>query len=72
MQRFFFSHYARVRKWELAQIKKRLLEAKGRDKQKETLKKGNETPVLSTIDKTEPHNTQSELAKELDWSTGKV
>lgn len=28
--------------------------------------------VLSTTDKTKPHNTQKEIATDLGWSTGKV
>jgi len=71
-------------KWELAQEKKRLLEEKGREKRKET-KLGNlnaSKTKLSTVDndeftdstsKQEPkHDTRKELAKELNWSTGKV
>ena len=59
-------------KFELAQVRKEILLKQGREKQKETLKKGNEMPDLSTIDKTEEHNTQKEIAAELGWSTGKV
>ena len=60
-------------KFEQAQAKKALLLEKGRDKQKETLGgyKHNSS-VLSTIDKTENHNTQNEIATDLGWSTGKV
>lgn len=59
-------------KWELAQVKRNLLKNKGRDKQNKTLKKGNETPVLSKKDNTGKHNTQKEVAKELGWGSGKV
>lgn len=59
-------------KWELARIKKKILEERGREKQLSTLKKGEEKPVLSESDKTEKHNTREEIAQELGWSTGKV
>jgi N6-adenosine-specific RNA methylase IME4 len=58
-------------KFELAQVKKEILLKQGREKQKETLMRGNSAPVLSIIDKTE-HNTRDEIASELGWSTGKV
>ena len=58
-------------KFELAQVRKEILLKQGREKQKETLKKGADFPDLSTIDKTE-HNTRKEIADELGWSTGKV
>ena len=68
-------------KYELAQTKKAILLLIGKEKQKETLKKGDIFPVLSTIDKTgvapsidktKKHNTQNEIANELGWSNGKV
>ena len=52
--------------------KRKLLKAQGKKKQIQTLKQGNKTPDLSTIDKTETHNTRKEIADELGWSTGKV
>jgi N6-adenosine-specific RNA methylase IME4 len=52
--------------------KRKLLKAQGKKKQIQTLKQGNKTPDLSTIDKTETHNTRKEIANELGWSTGKV
>lgn len=57
-------------KYQLTQSKKEILLEVGRVKQKETLKKG-DSPVLSTIDKTE-HNTRDTIANDLGWSTGKV
>jgi DNA modification methylase len=59
-------------KYKLQQIKKEILLEKGKEKQLQTLKQGADIPVLSTIDKTEKHNTREEIAKALDWSTGKV
>lgn len=60
-------------KWELAQARKKILEVKGKEKQKETLGGyKHDKSVLSKVDKTETHNTREELAKELGWSTGKV
>jgi hypothetical protein len=54
-------------KFELAQSKKAILAEKGRGNQ------GQRTDILSTIDKKlEPHNTRSEIATDLGWSTGKV
>lgn len=55
----------------LAQTKKKLLKDKNRVKQISSLKKGNELPVMSTIDKTE-QNTRKELSEDLGWSSGKV
>ena len=52
-------------------LKEKLLEI-GKEKQKETLKQGNNFPVLAIIAKTETHNTQKEIAKELGWGNGKV
>ena len=57
-------------KFQLSQAKKEILLGVGKEKQKETLKKGN-SPVISTIDKTN-HNTQKTIANDLGWSTGKV
>lgn len=59
-------------KWELAQERKKILMEKGREKQIQTLRQGDELPVLTTIDKTGNHNTREEIAKELGWSEGKV
>ena len=59
-------------KYKLQQIKKEILLEKGKEKQLQTLKQGTDIPVLSTIDKTEKHNTRQEVAKALNWSTGKV
>jgi N6-adenosine-specific RNA methylase IME4/ParB-like chromosome segregation protein Spo0J len=55
-------------KYKLQQVKKEILLEKGKETQ------GTRTDILSTIDKKlEPkHNTQKEIAKALDWSTGKV
>jgi N6-adenosine-specific RNA methylase IME4 len=57
-------------KFQLSQAKKEILLEVGREKQKETLKKG-DSPVLSIVDKTE-HNTRDTIANDLGWSTGKV
>ena len=53
-------------KWELAQTKKNILEAKGRETQ------GIRTDLLSTVDKKleQPHNTQNEIAKDLGNRSG--
>jgi N6-adenosine-specific RNA methylase IME4 len=56
---------------ELLSYVRDLLKEKGKEKQILTLNKGKESPVLSTIDKTE-HNTQKEFADKLGWSTGKT
>ena len=55
-------------KYKLQQRKKEILAKRGKKTQ------GNRTDLLSTIDKKlEPkHNTRSEIAKTLNWSTGKV
>ena len=56
-------------KFELMQIKKELLLKIGKESQ------GKRTDLLSTIDKrleAPKHNTQSAIAKDLGWSTGKV
>ena len=61
-------------KYELSLAKKNILEAIGREKLSEAGKKHGKDYVeqpLSTVDKGS-HNTQKEVAKELDWSTGKV
>jgi DNA modification methylase len=55
-------------KYKLQQIKKEILLEKG--KLNISANKGG-TTTLSTIDKV-AHNTQKEIAKALDWSTGKV
>jgi|APGre2960657404_1045060.scaffolds.fasta_scaffold20941_2 N6-adenosine-specific RNA methylase IME4/ParB-like chromosome segregation protein Spo0J len=55
---------------ELFSIIEEILKQKGKEKQLLTLNKGLETPVLSTIDKTE-HNTRNIIADKLGWSTGK-
>jgi ParB-like chromosome segregation protein Spo0J len=57
-------------KWELAQAKKKILEARGKENQRQSL--GPKNKGLSKVDKPLEHNTQQELAKELNWSTGKV
>lgn len=62
-------------KWELAQVKKKLLEDVGRDKLSEAGKRGREKQLsggLPESGKGPEHNTQKELAKELGWSKGKV
>jgi len=57
---------------ELALKRKEILLAKGKEKQKQTLKQYSDT-VLSNFDKTEePHNTRQIIADELEISTGKV
>lgn len=55
-------------KLELAQVKREILAAKGREKQ------GERTDLLSIMDKRlEPkHNTREEIAKDLGWSSGKL
>jgi N6-adenosine-specific RNA methylase IME4 len=55
---------------ELFSVIEDILKQKGKEKQLLTLNKGLETPVLSTIDKTE-HNTRNIIAEKLGWSTGK-
>ena len=59
-------------KYKLKNTKKEILIKKGKEKQIKTLKQGIDAPVLSTIDKTETHNTQKIIADELGWSTGKT
>lgn len=67
-------------KFELAQVKRELLQEIGRERKVEAAlvreaKKRGEEPELSTIDKTgkeETHNTQAAIAKDLGWSTGKT
>lgn len=63
-------------KYKLQQRKKEILLKKGIEKKIEAGKKygegyKKEEEVLSTIDKSS-HNTQKEIAKTLNWSTGKV
>jgi N6-adenosine-specific RNA methylase IME4/ParB-like chromosome segregation protein Spo0J len=55
---------------ELFSVIEDILKQKGKEKQLLTLNKGLETPVLSTIDKTE-HNTRNIISDKLGWSTGK-
>lgn len=55
-------------KWELAQVKRKLLQDKGKENLKTNIGDGQR---LSINDKGN-HNTQKEVAKELNWSTGKV
>jgi hypothetical protein len=57
-------------KFQLSQAKKEILLGVGKEKQKETLKKG-DSPVMSTIDTT-GHSTRDTIANDLGWSTGKV
>ena len=52
-------------------LKEKLLEI-GKEKQKETLKQGNNFPVLPIMGKTETHNTQKEISEELGWGHSKV
>ena len=59
-------------KWELAQTKKTLLNAKGKENIIQAQKERHSGVSLSTIDKDRSHNTRNEIAKELGWSTGKV
>ena len=53
----------------MSQAKKEILLGVGKEKQKETLKKG-DSPVLSTIDTT-GHSTRDTIANDLGWSNGK-
>ena len=61
-------------KYKLQQRKKEILAKKGKEKYKEkSVFKGNQySAPLSTIDNEPKHNTQKEIAKTLNWSTGKV
>jgi len=61
-------------KYKLQQRKKEILIKKGADKKVIDGKKARDKQlgVLSTIGKTPKHNTQREIAKTLNWSTGKV
>jgi len=62
-------------KFELAQTKKEILLELGKKTMKESGKIGREIQLggLSFSDKPpEPHNTRDEIAKDLDWSTGKT
>jgi len=56
---------------ELLSYVREMRKIEGKEKQILTLNKGKESPVLSTIDKTE-HNTRNEFAEKLGWSTGKT
>ena len=56
---------------ELYDIIEQLEKQKGKQIQLQTLKQGIADPVLSTIDKTEKHNTQKIISEKLGWSTGK-
>jgi site-specific DNA-methyltransferase (adenine-specific) len=58
-------------KFELAQLKKGMLAEKGRERISETQKARHSGVSLSTIDK-DAHDTRSEIATDLGWSTGKV
>ena len=55
-------------KLELAQVKREILAAKGKEKQ------GERTDLLSIMDKRfeQKHNTREEIAKDLGWSSGKI
>jgi len=58
-------------KYKLQQIKKEILLEKGKEKLKTNIGGGH--MGLSIVDKAIPnHNTRQEIAKALDWSTGKV
>ena len=62
-------------KFELVYKKKKILLEMGREKMAEAGKMGREIQLggLSTIDKPpESHDTREEIAKELNWSHGKV
>jgi site-specific DNA-methyltransferase (adenine-specific) len=59
-------------RYELTEQIKEAEKRKGRDKQLQTLKQGESIPVLSTIDKTEAHDTRKVIAEKLDKSTGWV
>lgn len=64
-------------KLELAQVKREILAAKGREKKIESGKlygEGHSKEVLSIMDKTSEskHNTREEIAKDLGWSSGKI
>jgi N6-adenosine-specific RNA methylase IME4 len=59
-------------KYKLQQIRKEILLAKGKEVYNETVGRPKKES-LSTIDNDLPkHNTQQEIAKALNWSTGKV
>jgi len=60
-------------KFELIQKKKEILQARGREKQIQTLGGYKHHPSdLSIIDRTEKHDTRKEIAKDLNKSTGWV
>jgi len=59
-------------KYKLQQTKKEILAKKGAEKYKETVGRPSKE-LLSIVDNDLPkHNTQKEIAKTLNWSTGKV
>jgi site-specific DNA-methyltransferase (adenine-specific) len=60
-------------KYKLEQRKKGILSKKGELKRKETEGRPSKEKLLSTIDNSLPkHDTRKEIAKSLNWSTGKV
>ena len=60
-------------KYKLQQIRKEILLEKGKEKRKETEGRPSNEKLLSIVDNSLPkHNTQQEIAKALNWSTGKV
>mgnify|MGYP006431934355 CR=1 FL=1 len=59
-------------KYELSQTKKEILAKQGKEKQATENNKWRDQTPLSTIDKSEKHNTRDEIANDLGWSTGKV
>jgi N6-adenosine-specific RNA methylase IME4 len=60
-------------KYKLQQSKKEILLEKGELKRKETEGRPPKEKLLSIVDNSLPkHNTQKEIAKSLNWSTGKV
>ena len=58
-------------KYELKKIKIEILRKRGEEKRNSNLKQFENTE-LSTIDKTEKHDTRQIIADELGWSTGKT
>jgi hypothetical protein len=52
--------------------RKEILLDVGKKKKIQTLKQGDNKPDVSTIDKTEKHDTRKIIAENLGWSTGKV
>jgi DNA modification methylase len=69
LQRRNLSDFERV---EIKEQKREILLRRGREIQKQTLNQGDKSPVLSESDKTEKHNTQQQIAQELNISTGKL